>query len=72
PKLDDAAYYIDKLSEIIVDSELKSIKIIRMEVPCCSGLVRIAKAAVEKSGRGIPVTETVIGIRGAIGEERLV
>jgi len=41
-------------------------------VPCCSGLVRIAKAAVEKSGRGIPVTETVIGIRGAIGEERLV
>jgi hypothetical protein len=35
-----------------------------MEVPCCSGLNRIAESAVEASGKDIPVSRSVIGVRG--------
>ncbi len=53
PKLDEGDY-TDKLYEIIKNNKIKSVKIVRMEVPCCSGLENAAKRALQKSGKFIP------------------
>ncbi len=46
--------------------------IIHMEVPCCTGLVRIAEAAVQRSGRNVPLKDVTISIRGQVsGTESL-
>ena len=50
PKLDDGQAYVDKLVQIIRHSGLRSITVVHMEVPCCTGLVRIAQAAVAAAG----------------------
>jgi Pyruvate/2-oxoacid:ferredoxin oxidoreductase delta subunit len=71
PKLDDANVYVEKLGQIFAHSGVKSITIIRMEVPCCGGLTQIIKQALAISGANIPVTEVTVGISGdIIGEPR--
>lgn len=70
PKLDDAAAYVDKLTHIFQANDIEEIEVPYMEVPCCGGLVRIVQAALERSGKSIPVTFTKIGIRGDILETR--
>lgn len=69
PKLDDAQLYFEKLTEMFRTNDIKSISVVRMEVPCCGGLIYLTKEAVKASGRDIPVTETVIGIKGDIVSE---
>jgi len=64
PKLDDVDFYIDKLTELIKTSNIKSITLVNMEVPCCFGLQRIVEEAVKKSGEVLPIRQTVITIRG--------
>ena len=64
PKLDDAQYYVEKLTELIKKNDLKSITLVNMEVPCCFGLQRIVEEAVGKSGKVLPIRQTVITIRG--------
>lgn len=64
PKLDDADYYVEKLTELIKKNKIKSITLVNMEVPCCFGLQRIVEEAVEKSGKVLPIRQTVITIRG--------
>jgi Pyruvate/2-oxoacid:ferredoxin oxidoreductase delta subunit len=66
PKLDDQAFYVRKLTEMLVRSSIRSLAVIHMEVPCCTGLVRIAAAALEASGRKIPLEDVVVSIRGKI------
>lgn len=66
PKLDDFEAHLEKLTQVITQSGLKSLTVLRMEVPCCSGLVFMAKKALEASGRKIPFKEITIGIRGEI------
>lgn len=58
PKLDDAKYYIAKLAEILRQNSIQSITVAHMEVPCCSGMIRIAQQALILSGKDIPL-ETV-------------
>ena len=53
PKLDDIDY-TDKLTEIIRDNDIKSVTILRMEVPCCGGLQMAAQQALQNSGKFIP------------------
>ena len=53
PKL-DAVDYTDKLTEIIRNNDIKSVTIVRMEVPCCGGLQRAAENALRNSGKFIP------------------
>lgn len=53
PKLDQVAY-ADKLEQIITQNEIKSVSIVRMEVPCCGGLENAAKEALKQSGKFIP------------------
>jgi hypothetical protein len=66
PKLDDAQLYYEKLTEMFKTNSLKSITVVRMEVPCCGGLIYLTKEAVKASGKDIPVNEIVIGIKGDI------
>jgi hypothetical protein len=47
-------------------NSIKSITVVRMEVPCCGGLIYLAKEAVKASGKDIPIEEIVIGIKGDI------
>jgi Pyruvate/2-oxoacid:ferredoxin oxidoreductase delta subunit len=66
PKLDETDGYLEKLTAIINDNNIKSITAVRMEVPCCSGIVGIAARALENSGKQIPFNEIIIGINGQI------
>lgn len=64
PKLDRTEPYVDKLTAMITQSNIKSLTVVHMEVPCCNGLVSMAKQAIANSGRDIPFETICIGIRG--------
>ncbi len=65
PKL-DAVDYTGKLTAIIRDNDIRSVTIVRMEVPCCGGLRRAAEAALKASGRFIPWHVVTISTDGRI------
>ena len=65
PKLDDIDYS-EKLTEIISYNDIKSVTIVRMEVPCCGGLQRAAETALRNSGKFIPWQVTTITRDGKI------
>ncbi|MFC1979258.1 ATP-binding protein [Chloroflexota bacterium] len=66
PKLDDFQAHLRKLIEILKHAQLKSLTVVIMEVPCCSGLAHMAKQAIQLSGKDIPLKEVIIGVRGDI------
>ena len=66
PKLDDQKAYLDKLTDIFRDATPKSLEVVIMEVPCCSGLKKLVDEAVRRSGKHIPIRTTVVGIKGNI------
>lgn len=66
PKLDNSEAYREKLTTIIKNNNIKSVSIAYMEVPCCTGLVKLVEKAVEESGKDISVKKTKIGIKGQI------
>jgi hypothetical protein len=66
PKLDDNQFYLQKLTELFRSSSIKSITVMRMEVPCCGGIVMAARQALAASGKDIPFREVTIGIRGEV------
>ncbi len=66
PKLDDAAFYKDKLTEIFKNNEIRSVTCVHMEVPCCFGLGKIIQSAVSESGKTIPYADVEIGIKGEL------
>jgi len=65
PKL-DGVDYTDKLTEIIRNNDIKSVTIVRMEVPCCGGLQRAAENALKNSGKFIPWQVVTISRDGKI------
>ena len=65
PKL-DSVDYTEKLSAILSSNDIKSVTILRMEVPCCGGIVRAAEGAVGVSGKDIPVRTVIISTDGEI------
>jgi len=66
PKLDDFPAHLRKLTDILSQSEVNSLTVVRVEVPCCAGLVQMAKQAIQLSGKDIPFREAVIGINGEL------
>jgi Pyruvate/2-oxoacid:ferredoxin oxidoreductase delta subunit len=64
PKLDDFQAHQLKLNEILAKSGIKSLTVLHMEVPCCSGLVHMAKQAVLAGGNVVPFRDITISIRG--------
>lgn len=65
PKLDDIDYS-EKLTQMIAENDIKSVTILRMEVPCCGGLEQAAKKALQASGKFIPWQVVTIAIDGQI------
>jgi len=66
PKLDEKNLYIEKLSEIFKNNNLKSVTVAHMEVPCCFGLNHIVGEAMRLSGKKVPLKEITIGIQGEV------
>ncbi|URZ17365.1 ATP-binding protein [Clostridium felsineum] len=66
PKLDDVMYYKDKLKEIIEKNDIKSITVVRMEVPCCGGIVSAVKNAMLEAQVIVPYKEVIIGTNGEL------
>ena len=73
PKLDTGKEsYIEKLSAMIDESKINTLSVIMMEVPCCGGLLQIAKSAVSASACKIPIKSVVVSLQGEIISEEWV
>jgi ferredoxin len=73
PKLDsNQESYLDKLVIMINESKINTLTVAIMEVPCCGGLLQLAKKALILAGRKIPVKLIVVGIQGEIISEEWV
>lgn len=68
PKLDEGDY-TEKMTAIIRENDVKSVTIVRMEVPCCGGLERAVKAAIQASGKFIPWQVVVVSTDGNVISE---
>ncbi len=66
PKLDDNQFYQQKLTELFTRSDIKSVTVLKMEVPCCGGIAVAARQAITASGKQIPYNEVTIGIQGQV------
>ncbi len=67
PKLDNAfEEYVNKLAAIFINNNIKSITIVHMEVPCCSGTVRIVEEALKQSGKNIMIKDYTISLTGEL------
>lgn len=69
PKLDDTSKYVDKLAEIIRLNDLRSLEVVMMEVPCCSGLGAIVDSALKQSGENLVIKKRHISIEGNLISE---
>ncbi|MGI6092901.1 MAG: 4Fe-4S binding protein [Veillonellaceae bacterium] len=65
PKFDKENYSF-KLAQILSSHEIKSVTVVRMEVPCCSGIAHAVNEAVAASGKAIPAQTVIIGTDGTI------
>lgn len=65
PKLDEGDYS-EKLTQIIKNNDIKSVTVVRMEVPCCSGLANAAMNALKNSGKMIPWQVVTLSVDGEI------
>jgi NAD-dependent dihydropyrimidine dehydrogenase PreA subunit len=64
PKFDEYQEYIERFAQIFVQADIQSVTAVRMEVPCCAGLLVIVQKAMEKAAVNIPLEEVVISARG--------
>ena len=67
PKLDEGDY-AEKLTAIIANNDIRSVTIVRMEVPCCGGIENAAKRAIQASGKFLPWQVVTITTDGRIKE----
>ncbi|MBE6542042.1 MAG: ferredoxin [Ruminococcaceae bacterium] len=65
PKLDEGDY-VEKLTAIIRNNDIKSVTVVRMEVPCCGGIENVVKRALQASGKFIPWQVVTISTDGKI------
>ena len=70
PKLDDPQSHVAKLAAILEQSSIRSLTILHMEVPCCTGLCRIAETAMEAVGAAVPVKEITVSVDGRVTAEQ--
>lgn len=70
PKLDsNLDVYIGKITKLIDNSNINTLTVVMMEVPCCSGLMQIVNAAFKNATRKIPVKQAIISSRGELLKE---
>jgi ferredoxin len=68
PKFDDIPLYLEKFTEIFRKAGIRSVTVLTMEVPCCSGLPMIVRKALKQAGKTVPFENVVVGIRGDVLE----
>jgi Pyruvate/2-oxoacid:ferredoxin oxidoreductase delta subunit len=66
PKLDDKGAYAQKIADIITIGKPKSITVVHMEVPCCTGLLRIAEKAIALAGSDLKIKDITVSLRGEV------
>jgi Pyruvate/2-oxoacid:ferredoxin oxidoreductase delta subunit len=66
PKLDDNQAYAAKLADLFNRNQLRSVTVIRMDMPCCGGLSWAVREGLDRSGTQVPLREVVIGVDGAV------
>ncbi len=70
PKLDsNKEAYVQKLTAMIDQSNINTMQVVTMEVPCCSGLVQLASIARQQASRNIPIKKVVVSIQGEVLSE---
>jgi len=70
PKLDsNQESYVQKLISMINDSNINSLTVVRMQVPCCGGLTQMAQVAVANASRKIPIKQAVVSHQGEVLQE---
>lgn len=69
PKLDEGDY-AEKLTEIIRNNDIRSLTVVRMEVPCCGGIENAAVTALKESGKFIPWSVVTISLDGKVIDEK--
>jgi len=70
PKLDhNTQIYVDKLVQMIDDARIDTLTVLIMEVPCCSGLLRLAQMAREQAARNVPMKVIVLSVGGEVRKE---
>jgi hypothetical protein len=66
PKFDDVHEYVGKFADIFKTAGIKSITVVVMEVPCCSGMPVIVRKGMEEANKKIPMQEIMLSLRGKI------
>lgn len=66
PKLDDVRFYVEKFTQILQANNLHSLTVVHMEVPCCSGLTRVAREAIACSGKPLSFQDVTVSLRGSV------
>ncbi len=69
PKLDDGQSYREKLGAILENNSINSLTVAHMEVPCCYGLIELARKAIEESGSDVELKTIEIGVEGDFTED---
>ncbi len=70
PKLDSGQeIYVEKIKSLIEDADINTLTVMIMQVPCCMGLVSMAKQALDSSERKVPVKKVVVSVEGKILSE---
>jgi ferredoxin len=70
PKLDEGQdVYLAKLKALIENAHINTLTVLVMQVPCCGGLLRLAKQAAEQAGRKIPIKAVVLSLQGEVLQE---
>jgi len=72
PKLDNVDFYIEKLVAILQANKLKSLTVVHMEVPCCSGLNYIARQAIARNGIEMNFEDVTIDLQGNVSRTQTV
>lgn len=69
PKLDsNKESYVEKITALIDAAQVDTITVMKMEVPCCGGLLQLARMAMERANRRVPIKVITVGIQGEILE----
>jgi len=73
PKLDSSQeVYVEKIRSWIEDARINTLTILIMQVPCCSGLLRLAEQAAQSASRKVPIKYIVVSLQGEILKEEWV
>ena len=70
PKLDEASFYIEKLTELLKNNDIDKLKTVHMEVPCCFGMNKIVEEATKAAGKDLELKEITITVEGEIKNQK--